>query len=298
MKGYFHLCSDGKLTRRFISSESDYYAAFNLTGVCAAQTDVSVLAFSIGESHPHQLIYADLAEAKRFMNLYERSYTRHIVVDRKGLDGVEFKMELFPVDSQDYLKTVGTYVISQPTKDGKSVMPYDYRWGTGSMYFRPDGHVSIWRYDNQGNKLPTIPVGDLAIRTRMALLHSKRPVPSHWLTCNGLLLPENYVDVRHFENIYRTHNSFRAFLSTGRSKDMEVLSAIAASRGIALDDREAGEICRMTCQELFGFSDTRKLIPEQRLSMARELRQSHHLSLRQIATLTRLPEEEVARYIR
>ncbi len=298
MKGYFHLCSDGKLTRRFINSESDYYAAFNLIGVCAALTDASVLAFSIGESHPHQLIYAELSEAKRFMDLYERSYTRHIIVDRKGLDGVEFKMELFPVDSQEYLKTVGTYVIAQPTKDGKSIMPYDYRWGTGSMYFRPEEFISIWRYDRQGNKLPTVPVGDLTTRARLALLHTKRPVPPHWLTCNGLLLPENYVDVRHFESIYRTHNTFRAFLSTGRNRDMEVLSAIAAARGIALDDQEAGEICRKTCQQRFGFSDTRKLMPEQRLSMARELRQSHRLSLRQIATLIRLPEEEVARYIR
>ena len=298
MKGYYHLCANGRLVRRFLVSDTDYYAAFNLIGVCAAHAEVSVLAYSIEESHPHLLIYGEPDEVKRYKSLYETSYIRHVVVERGGLDGVVFQLQIIPVEGPEYLKTVGTYIISQSTKDGKPVMPYDYRWGTGSMYFRPEGHTSIWRYNDHGNKLPAIPIGDLPVRQQMRLLHSKRMVPAHWKVCNGFLLPENYVDVRHFEGIYRTHNCFRAFSASGRNKDMEMLSAIAVTRGVLLDDREARRISREESRKLFGVQDTRQLTADQRLSLARVLRQENKLSLRQVADLALLPEEEINYYLR
>ena len=299
MKGYFHLCADGRLTRRLIICDTDYYATFNAIGIAAALSDFTVLAFSFEESHPHVLGYGTYESCQRFKILCEIIIFRHIVTSRGGADGVVFKLSIIPVDSESYLKTVGTYVISQPTKDGKIVMPYDYKWGTGSMYFRPANHIPIWCFDSNGRYVEPFPIGQLSAREQARILHSKRRIPQQdWTVCNGLLLPGNYVDVAHFERIYQTHNCFRAFMSSGKNKDMEVLNALAIANGIALEDKEAIEVCKVVCPEMFGENDTRRLTAKQRLALAQQLKKDHMLSKRQLATLVRLPEEEIFKYIK
>ena len=62
---------------------------------------------------------------------------RHVVSSRGDSDGVSLKLEVIPVTDNEHLMRVGAYTVIQPTKDGKNVMPYDYPYGTGSMYFRP-----------------------------------------------------------------------------------------------------------------------------------------------------------------
>ncbi|MBO4571781.1 MAG: hypothetical protein IKX45_05575 [Bacteroidales bacterium] len=298
MKRYFHICSDGRITRRFIVSETDYYAAFNTIGVSAAASGFTVLAFSIEDSHPHILGYGSLEECLLFSNCYQITYFRHIVTSRGGADGVVFRMEVFPIDNADYLRNAGTYVICQPTKDGKAVMPFDYKWGTGSMYFRDENHIPIWYFDKKRGIVHPVKLESISAREQARILHSKKKVPQDWLVCQGILLPESYVDVKHFERIYRTHNCYRAFLASGRNKDNEILQEMAKSRGIRLDDNEAMIICRIECQNSFGVSDTKNLSGEQRLALAKQLRSNHNLSVRQLATLVRLPEEEIFRYIR
>ena len=54
-KNYYHLFANGDDARDFILDEEDFFAAFNRFGVCAAATGVTVLSFSVEDSHPHAL---------------------------------------------------------------------------------------------------------------------------------------------------------------------------------------------------------------------------------------------------
>lgn len=295
--GYFHLCSDGELTPNFLTCEDDYRVAFNLIGVCAAGCDCRILSFSLEDTHLHLLLYGTRESVISFKTMYEESWANHMCRVRGSKQDADVELEVMTIDSVDYLMSVGTYTIVQPTKDGKQIMPYDYRWGTGSMYFRAAGHQSIWRTDASGNPVVPVCAGDLQIRQLRAALGSRRPIPDEWLLCDGLLLPDNYVDVVHFESIYKTANCFRVFLASSRSRDLAVQERIAAYRGIALEDIEARQHCRNLMKEMYGFADVRRLNAQGRIMLAQQLRRRLRLSSRQIASLVRLPYGEVCKYI-
>lgn len=300
MKGkYFHVCANGADSRNFIINETDYYAAFNLVGVCAANTDVVVVSFSIEDSHPHLLLHGIYEDCTDFKACYERIYTYHAAATRPGGADLTLHCELYPIgDDLDYLRNVAVYTVIQPTKDGKAIMPYDYRWGTGSMYFRSSPYTPVWLFDEQGTICQPVPFGSIGAREQRSLLHTRNySIPDNWLVCNGIILPSNYIDVSRFESIYVTHNRYRVFLSSPKQREEMMLAKMAEQRGIMMEDMEARRVCGDVCKQLFGIRDPRRLALRDRLVLARHLRREFKLTYRQIATLVRLPESEVRAFV-
>lgn len=295
--GYFHLCSDGALSPRFLICEDDFRVAFNLVGVCAANCGAIILSFSLEDTHLHVLAYGTKESCASFKAMYETSWTHHIGRTRGSRQDAAIDLEIIPVDDRDHLMNAGTYTIIQPTKDGKQIMPYDYRWGTGSMYFRSQGHRSLWTCDNAGNKLEIVKAEDIPYKKLCSILGSRRAIPDEWCLCKGILLPDNYVDVAHFERIYKTANCFRVFLASSRNRDQEILERIAAYRGVAMEDTEARKHCHEISKQLFGVTNVRLLDSMQRIQLAQELRSKWHLSARQISSLVMLKYSEVCKYI-
>jgi len=299
MGHYYHLYANGDDARNFITSIEDFAAAFNRFGVCAAKyPEVKVLAFSIEESHPHSLLWGEYENCLAFKLYYESNTYRYIISTRGNKDDVIFDLELSEIDSEDYLLNVAAYVIVQPTKDGKQIMPYDYRWGTGSIYFRPEGHPSLWCFDEKWSPLESIPFGKLSYREKRCITHSCCVIPDDWIVSGGVLLPSNYLAVGMYESVFKTFNCFRTFMSAGRKQQQRVVDEMVATRGITLDDLEARNIAYQLSESLFGKKDSRWLKPEQRFVLARELRQRYRLCFRQISTLVRLPEAEIRKYLK
>ena len=253
-KGYYHLCSFGSEGHNFIKSQDDYFAAFNIVGVCAADFygEVVVLSFSIEDSHPHLLLYGTRPVCEQFAHRYKKTYMRHVVSSRGDSDGVSLKLEVIPVTDNEHLMRVGAYTVIQPTKDGKNVMPYDYPYGTGSMYFRPRWHIPIWLISTNGEVLESHKIAELSKKKKDRLLFCKTcSVPDDWLFCQGFLLPTNYIAVDMFEAIYKTHNCFRTFLIRGKAKDTPILERMAATKGVRLDDFEARTLIGNKSMEMF-----------------------------------------------
>lgn len=294
--GYYHMYANGDDAKEFVICEEDYKYQFNLVGVCAYNSDIQVLAFSIEDSHPHFFLFGTRTGCMRFKSLYENATRHHIASTRGGMDGVVFECELDRLKDIDHIMSVGTYVITQPTKDGKWVMPYDYRWGTGSMYFRMDGHVPIWLVSEGEIKEP-VPIISLSYEERQKIRGSRMHVPDGWLVCDGLILPDNYVNVKMFEDIYKTPNCFRTFLTRGKAKDAPIIERMAASRGVSLEDHEARTLTERICMEMYGKRTARWLDAHQRLVLAREIKKSCRLSWRQLSTFCRIPESELRKYL-
>ena len=302
MKHYFHICADGEDARFFITGRKDFLAAINIIALCAANTNVCVVAFALEDTHPHFLLYGTHEECCRFKALFECLYRHYAAETRKGKktkDKLVLHCELYPIgDDESYLRNVTVYTIIQPTKDGKRVMPYDYFWGTGCLYFRTDYFTPVWFFDAEGNICHPVRFGDLSVQSRREMVHSRSlTLPDDWLVCNGIVLPTNYVDVARFESIYQTHNCFRVFLSNNRKKEEEILLRMAKARGIMLEDGEAREVCGNECKAMFGTRDPRKLSSEQRIRIAQVLRSKYRMTFRQIASCVRLPETEIRIYV-
>lgn len=298
MKKYYHIFSNGDDAKDFILGKADYIAALNRLGVCAAQCDCRVIAFDIEDTHFHLLLYGTEEECIRFYKLFRKLSMMHIS-RRADRNDAELRITMYEISDIDYLLNVMLYVTTQPTKDGRSVMYYDYVWGSGPLYFRGEKVILPWYIDSNGLVNKPIRAGSMTVNQKRRILKTKNlTVPDDWLVCNGILLPENYVDVKAYEGIVRTHNRYRCFAANGRDKDKAVMDAMSRHRGVELDEAEARRATVSISKELFGLNDIRILNTDQRLVLAGELRKRYHIGLSQISRRVHLPEAEVRKYIK
>ena len=296
-KKYYHFYSDGKKAAELFLSKSDFVSALNRLAVCAFRfPNVMVVAFTFEDTHVHLLLYCLEEEGKVFCDLFKRLTMIYISHARGGKpEGLQFIFDVEEVEGESYLKKVGAYVLVQPTKDGKGIMPYDYPWSSAPLYFRGEKVVPVWCVDRHGVVQEAVRIGDMTCRERKKQFRTDVPLPDKWLTCNGIILPSNYVDIDRFEQIYRTHNAFRAFLS--RSSDSEMIRQTAIVKGVSLPDHEMREACRKVCREIFGVRDVRVLDSTKRLELARKLRRRYLISSKQLSRIVHVPVDEIERLL-
>ena len=296
-KSFFHLFADGSVSKGFILTVKDYIAVMNIVAVCAANSCATVVAFSLEDTHPHFLLNGFRGNCVRFLEMFETIYRHFVTKTRPYGFCPHLHLDMYPVGDEQNLRNVAVYVVNQPTKDGKRVMPYDYPWGSGSLYFR-GRFVPVWLISENGSLVCPVTFSSIGSARQREILHTRHyTIPPDWLVAGELILPTNYVDVQMFESIYKTHNAFRVFLSSNKSKDDEVRAKIAEARGVMLEDTEARQICGDECLALFGNRNVRRLDPMQRVRLAQVLRRKHRLSIRQLSSVVRLPEVEVRRYV-
>lgn len=294
---YFHLFANGDDAKNFITSIMDFEAAFNRVALCVALCPATrVLAYTIEETHPHFLIYGEWTDCIRFKKFYESLTLHYIVATRGNNDGVVFELELLPIRDEDHLLNTAAYILVQPTKDGKQVLPHYYKWGTASLYFKPKGYPLLWEFNEEWERIPSNRFGSLKERDKRRFVHSRYMVPDDWKICGNLILPTNFVEVERFESLFRSFNRFRTYMAAGKKQLESVTGSMAIARGVNLNDLEARAISRDVSQQLFGKKDSRSLNVSQRIELASRLRNDHHISVRQIATLVRLPESEIRKY--
>ncbi len=294
---FYHIFANGRDAREFIVCEEDYVFQFNRIAICSLKSGAKVIVFSLEETHPHIIVYGAKVRCVAFYKMYESATRHHISRTRGSLDNVVLDFSICEIKDADYLRVVACYVAVQSTKDGKPVMQYDYFWGTGSMYFRGLRHVPIWRVGEDGEILTVRKFRDLTSAEKRTICPHDMTLPAEWKICQGLILPENYVDVKMFESIYKTHNCFRVFSSAGRNAQQRVLDEMARVRGIAMEDIEARQKSEDLCYKMFHKGSARHLSQPQRIAFGRELRRLYGLSIRQVSMLARVPREELEEYL-
>ena len=298
-KEFFHLCSDGNRSPDFIISKKDFVAAMNILALCAANTEAEVAAFTIEDTHLHILLYSTRQECVKFKKMFEATFIRYAARNRNGLGSFRLEIEIFETaGDEEYLRNLAAYIVIQPTKDGKGILPFDYEWGSGSLYFRSGRIPLVWLCGEDGTIHTPIRFGLMSLDAKREIIHSRSyTIPANWSVCNGIVLPTNYVNVTMFENVFKSHNRYRVFLSNNSARDAEIMKRMAYERGVILDDLEAREKCSAECKALYGIRDPRRLASSDRIALAQVLRRKDRMTIRQIAKLIRLPESEVARYV-
>ena len=293
MEAYFHLFSDGALAPDFIVSEQDYIATVNRLAVQTFVYGVVILSFGIEDTHLHFLVRGEPVNCRKLKNAFQKETRCYLKYTRKQNFSTVFVLDMEEITDEDYLRSVGTYTITQATKDGKKIMPYDYKWCTAALYFRRVDIDALWVGDRQ-----VIPVAGLSLHRRQEILRTKAELPGGWRICGGLILPSSFVDIPGFEKIYKTHNAFRVFCSSSREKDNRIVDSMARVRGFSYEEYEARELCRKVCKRLFNVSDVYLLTANQRISLARSLRKEFNMGFSQLARRVHLPEIEIIRNLK
>ena len=295
-KDFYHFFADGRKAESFALTECDFRYQFNLMGICSLLSGATVLSFTIEETHPHALLHGTEKECNTFRTLYSRRtrWRSSGPGNNRSKAGIDFF--LIKVQGDNYLKNVASYTIIQPTKDRKGIMFYDYPWGTGPMYFRSDRYIPPWLLDNEGNKIAATMFGSLSTK-RQRMVSRTVKLPENWLIAGGLILPENYVDVKMYEGIFSTHNTFLTFTSLGKTAFNEVRKNIALKVGLTVNDSDALDYSKKVAMEMYQTDDIRNMSLVQRIELAQEIKRRYHLSPRQVAICTRLAESDVNKYV-
>ncbi len=241
MKNYFHLYSYGAKTPDLFTSLSDFTYAVNLLAVLSFQHGISIIAYSIQDTHLHIIAFGEIEACLLFRREIQRLLRRK--------HGFSFELEMETVGNDAYLKRVCSYVICQATKDGKRYMPYDYPWSSASLYFRTGIKDSLWRYDN-GKHKEVVKMSGIGTRKQREMFHTRNRLPEEWEVCEGMIMPSSFVNIGQFESIYRTHNAFRTFCGSGKNSDSIILDSMAEYHGVNLEENEARLLTAEKCKDL------------------------------------------------
>lgn len=287
---FYHICSDGNFSSVLFRNTTDFKAAMNRIAVCAYKTPgIKILAFVLMDNHVHFVVSCTsesacrkfIAEFFRLTGKYNWDYYRQKATVR----GIPVKV--IRETDEDSLKTVIAYVLKNPTK-ARLGMFFNYPWGTGALYFGGSKE-----YEQSLVRLGDVSVeeaGPYAVRRQCRTLFR---LPADWILRDGVILPDNYVDVQAVEKLYGTSRSYMYFLSL--NKDDEIERDMGEWSELRMSDSELRTERDRIIQEMFGKNAVITLTAPERLKLAVALRRRFVCSKKQLSRIVHLPYEELAK---
>lgn len=289
-KGYYHICSDGNSAAVLFKTKVDFTAAMNRVAVCAYRMRVVIIAFVLMDNHFHFVMFATESDCIRFINEFKR-LTGKYMAETCGESATLMRLpvKVIAVTSQDYLKTLVAYVLKNPTK-ARLDMFYNYPWGSGGLLFRRslreseefaigDGSSGIRR------------LGDMGVNEVRAVCRTRTSLPPDWLIKDGMILPENYIDIEHVDSLFRSPRSYMYFLSL--NKDDEIEKDYGEWNALRLADSELRAERNLKMREWFGAHRLSDVSAPDRMKLAKYLRRKFLCPISQVARVVQLSQEEL-----
>ena len=286
VRNCWHFYTSGDSVEVLFRSEEDFSEGLNRILPVVTRYDILILAFVLMDSHVHFVLYGKYESCNRFIHDYIKltsMYISYKYQEKNTLRSIQISHQTISDDR--YLKTVICYVVKNPLTAGLPYMPWDYPWGSGSLYFRVNGAwSSAWWIINRGNT--TDKISDIRRLTR-----SRIKTENGISIINQVIVPAQYVSVDIVEQVFRSHKAYHYFLSA--TKDTEVESRGGAISNLSVPLIEMRENRKRLSEELFGVSGLRNLNMEQRLRLARYMKSRYNCSPKQISRLCGLVYDEV-----
>ena len=286
VRNCWHFYTSGDSVEVLFRSEEDFSDGLNRILPVVTRYDILILAFVLMDSHVHFVLYGKFESCNRFIHDYIKltsMYISYKYQEKNTLRSIQISHQTISDDR--YLKTVICYVVKNPLTAGLPYMPWDYPWGSGSLYFRVNGTWSSpwWMIDSG---IMTDKIRDIRKLTR-----SKVKIDEGISTINKVIVPAQYVSVDIVEQLFRSHKAYHYFLSTIKEIDVESQGGVISKLSVPLI--EMRENRRRLSEELFGVTELRNLNMEQRLRLARYLKSRYNCSPKQISKVCGLVYDEV-----
>ena len=285
MKGYYHLSSHGLEKNDIFKSRTDFIAGMNDAALCVLGYDVVIVCFCLMSNHFHFVLYGTLNECRRFSDEYKRRCAMRMRRSSGEVQGMrDVGVHIDFVDSQEYLENVIAYVLRNPLAAGVHVMPYHYRWSSAMCYFAGDTEFA-------GERL-----NDLSERKRFRILRSRVAVPdSYMVDAEGVILPSCYVDAEMVEKTFRHPSRLMLLLAKKIENDVEIRLGVADY--VTMTDQEMLTQMNELVRIEFGKESVSQLSMDQRISLCLLMKRNFRAGVKQIARLTRLDPEVVAKVV-
>lgn len=285
MKGYYHVSSHGLERNDIFRSRENFIAGMNDIAISVLGFDISMLCFCLMSNHFHFVLYGSESECRRFANEYKRRCAMRMRLhsgEFKGLKDVE--IHISHVDSLEYLENVIAYVLRNSLAAGILMMPYHYPWSSVSLYF------------NERNRVNGTRLNDMSVRKRFRVLKSRMDVPDKYVVDeHGMILPSCYVDAELVEKIYR--HPARLMMSLSRKIENEIEIKLGIAGNVSMTDQEIMTQLSELLRAEFHKDSLAQLSMEERIRLCLMLKRNFKAGVKQIARITRIDPEVVAKVI-
>lgn len=286
MKKYY-VVTTGKIENAVMfRNDEDFTAGMNYVAIVASRhSRVKVVAFILMSNHVHFVLIGTREDVDaftldfkvRYSLYFSRKYGVKGLLKRNEIDVRE--IETTPEAKEQAI----AYVLMNCVAANICFQANQYPWGTGNIYFnpsRPAGRV----------------LGSMSGREKERLFHTNdNNLPSNWIVSDeGVILPQNYVDVEIVESCFRTPKRMGFFLqnSSKAKKRLEIDENLPA-----FTDQAILGILPQLYRSLFRKNSFQELRPEEQTELMRQIRFRFSADIHQIARVCGLTYAEATKKI-
>lgn len=282
---YYHVCSEGLEKRMIFRNRREFIMGINYVALCHLKCNVRILCFCLMGNHFHFILSGSYQECWKFGNEYKRMcgmMMRRTQESDAGMKDVELQVK--EITDMNYLEYAIAYVLRNPVVAGFRIMPHQYEWSSGDMYFRSSYIASGRRADS------------FSIKELSRLLNSNIKIPGHYIIDeSGIISPLNYIDYKAVEDIFKHPSRLLGLLSAKKETEFEIFMGVADN--YTPDIEELKDSVRELIRVEFGVKAVSQLSMEQRVLLCGLMRRNFRASRKQIALITRLNMETINKVV-
>lgn len=277
----YHIYSDGTRLAVLCDTDEDYVFMMNQIAITSLYCDVRILCQEVMRTHFHIVAIGAPEQIQKYRREIKRLITKRY--NRDGLGHIvkdSIQIAVDPIKDDEELRRKIIYVFRNCTEAGFRLLPEDYPWGPGQVYYRQD-------------KTSYRKVSELHYREQCRLFRTKVKLPADWeYDPKGMLVPRSYFDTEYIHNeVFLSPRQFIAFLNV---KKKDLIEMEAADARPFQEKQDEGKLLKEMEQESMNRYDK----PIKQLSQVDKIHLATYfwnerktLSVKQLARLSRLNED-------
>lgn len=274
---FWHLCTPGDLSGLLFRESKDFVYGMNLIAHAAdVCKSVDIYTFVIMNNHFHFVLCGAEESCIAFFNFISKRLKRYLSMEGRVSDFNGFGYKLFKINDLYYMRNVIAYIGRNPYVANSSYTPYNYPWGTSSLFF-----------NNLTEKLIYTPLNSFTVRQlRSAFFTRNVDFPETFRFIDGYVSPTSYCKIALAEQFFRSPSHYFHVLS----RQVENYALIAREIGdrVTYTDDELFSVAASLSIKEYGVKKLFELDKDQKISVAKILHFNYNATNKQLKRVLRL----------
>lgn len=272
---YWHLCSDELPNDLIFRNDKEYVYGMNSFPLALQSVKIKIYCFTLMSNHLHILLSGEKKQAEIFFNKLKQHLG--MLLPHSPLRGL--KPKLIEVPDEEAFRTEVAYIMRNCLAAG-ICDPYNYKWGTGYLYFNP--RIGWTR---------AVQAKEMSSTNLRNMINSRIHIPDFYLICDGIILPESYVHYHKVEELFGKPKDLFAMIRYWNLEQKEVFMTTGVDKEFYDDAKVLKKL-----RDDWGIDNLRKLDIVDRRKKVPMLRNMLGCSIKQICRIAALDEITVRRF--
>lgn len=279
----WHLCSGELVNKLIFKTLDDYRFGMNSIPIAMLDTGVTIFCFALMSNHAHFLLGGVRDKVVRFFNLWKSRIGKHLVNTlHRASPFLGLQPTLVQVTSPEMFKIEVAYILRNPLA-ARICDPYTYYWSTAYLYF-----------NRRIRTRPSMTIDQMNSTQLRQILLTRKSLPGQYKVCDGIILPESYVDIDSVENAFgKPTELFRMVKDWNTEQNAAVMEG--APEKVAYSDDEILDALQEYFRER-GVTGFENMKYNDKCKSVAMLRNRFGSGMKQICRLTYLDRNVVCRY--